>query len=974
MSLRIKLLGVLQIENETGEISEVMKSNKGCALLAYLLVTNASQPREMLADLLWNATSTAQSLQNLRALLTRLRKWVPELEVTRRQVRFPTETAVFIDYLQLLTGLDSGEQDEIASALPLYRGDLLDGFYLEDAPRFNEWLLLTREKLRQRVVGAFRQLCTEYQEQQDWVKGISLAQRWLALDELDEEALRHLLQLLAGSGQLDAALQQYELSQQRLWDELGVEPMDETQQLAAQISQLKDAHGGGFSWEEVVGTSTELPVSDELPEPGHLPSHSIVPYPRNPNFVGRYNILLETGKAFLPPKKGWDQRAVTFTGLGGLGKTQLVVEFCYRYGRFFPGGVFWLSFAEPENIDAQVAFLGSERGLNLFQDTGQLTLSEKVERVQKAWQQPIPRLLIFDNCENECYLEQWLPKTGGCRVLITSKRTHWPQKLNILSYPLPVLNPDESTQLLSQLTPTLQVQNAQAIADELGHLPLALHLAGRFLRRYHQITPAHYLQQLRDKGLLHHPSLQGRGIDSSPTGHELHVARTFALSLAQLNTQDKVDEMAQRLLQYAACFAPNEPIPHQLLIRIVLSGNENDLEAELLVHDGLSRLTALGFISSSDGQSFKMHRLVSAYTRDVFADLSIAQTAVSQAVCEMIDDESQRTASLYGFSIATTHLRHLTQAALPQGNVMAADLALRLGQHFHFQADYQGACDYLEQALAIYEQQTDTEDAIAKCRHHLGLTYFRAGDYWQGRSVVEGALAIYKETVGRDHPKTAMTFNNLGYIVTAQGDYETARCYLESALAFYEKEPEQYVAQIATSTNNLGITYLYAGELETAKSYLEESLKTREGTLSNNHPFTAVSYQNVGLLHLKLNAYAQAETFLKQALTIREASFGNIHPHVARSFNALAELQLALEHYESAKSCLEQAHAIQEAVFAPEHPEKALTFKLFGELYLALEAPEAARPYFERAHMILSDSVVPTHPDLLHVQNRLAQL
>ena len=134
MTLRIKLLGILQIENEAGEISKVMKSNKGCALLAYLLVTNASQPREMLADLLWAATSTAQSLQNLRALLARLRKWVPELEVTRKQVRFPVETAVSIDYNQLLTGLDSGE---VASVLPLYQGYLLYGFYLDEAPRFN---------------------------------------------------------------------------------------------------------------------------------------------------------------------------------------------------------------------------------------------------------------------------------------------------------------------------------------------------------------------------------------------------------------------------------------------------------------------------------------------------------------------------------------------------------------------------------------------------------------------------------------------------------------------------------------------------------------------------------------------------------------------------------------------------------------------------------------------------------------------
>ena len=66
MQLQIKLLGSLQINNEDGTPSQLMKWAKGCALLSYLVITGRPQNREILADLLWDASYTAQSLQNLR--------------------------------------------------------------------------------------------------------------------------------------------------------------------------------------------------------------------------------------------------------------------------------------------------------------------------------------------------------------------------------------------------------------------------------------------------------------------------------------------------------------------------------------------------------------------------------------------------------------------------------------------------------------------------------------------------------------------------------------------------------------------------------------------------------------------------------------------------------------------------------------------------------------------------------------------
>lgn len=93
-----------------------------------------------------------------------------------------------------------------------------------------------------------------------------------------------------------------------------------------------------------------LPTDDDapLPEPvAALPAPSRTPLSRNALFVGRDDDL----RALAIALKSGGTVAVT-TGIGGVGKTQLAVEFAHRYGRYFAGGVFWLSFADPANVEA----------------------------------------------------------------------------------------------------------------------------------------------------------------------------------------------------------------------------------------------------------------------------------------------------------------------------------------------------------------------------------------------------------------------------------------------------------------------------------------------------------------------------------------------------------------------------------------------------------------------------------------------
>ena len=199
-----------------------------------------------------------------------------------------------------------------------------------------------------------------------------------------------------------------------------------------------------------------LPL-DAIPLPAPLPPGSRMPLSSNRLFVGRADDLRTLATAL----KGNATVAIgqvditAATGLGGIGKTQLATEFVHRYGQYFLGGVFWLSFADASAIPGEVALCGDRDGLDLYPEAGSLPVEDQVRLVRAAWHSPLPRLLVFDNCEDEALLEQWRPAYGGCRVLLTSRRAQWDPTLVTHTVPLGVLQREESVALLRKHRPDL---------------------------------------------------------------------------------------------------------------------------------------------------------------------------------------------------------------------------------------------------------------------------------------------------------------------------------------------------------------------------------------------------------------------------------------------------------------------------------------------------------------------------------------
>ncbi|MEZ4675273.1 MAG: bacterial transcriptional activator domain-containing protein [Caldilineaceae bacterium] len=178
--------------------------------------------------------------QNLRDIIFNLRKLLGDyLIITRQTIALNQRKRCWVDVCRLseLLSPQSDQYDnlQLEEAIALYRGDLLEGFYIRGSELFEEWLTVEREQLRRLVTFAMHRLVAYFLESHAWEEGLRLTQRLLAMEPWDEAAHRQQMRLLLESGQRSAALTQYERCHQILADEFGVEPTPETQALFQSI-------------------------------------------------------------------------------------------------------------------------------------------------------------------------------------------------------------------------------------------------------------------------------------------------------------------------------------------------------------------------------------------------------------------------------------------------------------------------------------------------------------------------------------------------------------------------------------------------------------------------------------------------------------------------------------------------------------------------------------------------------------------
>lgn len=251
--LYIRLFGAPSITTNEGSEAD-LHSDKARALLAYLAVESSQMHRrEKLVGLLWPDYTESSARANLRRALSDLRMAIgdqqaypPYLHISWETLQFNIASQAAVDVLifnllvQLkLPGSQASEPnagipasiDRLEEAVALYRGSFLEGFSIPDCAAFEEWTLLTRERYHRQVVQALYHLANVYQERGEYERALPHAWRQVEMDPWQERGQRQLIQLLALSGQREAALGQYEVCRQLLHTELGATPSKQTYEL-----------------------------------------------------------------------------------------------------------------------------------------------------------------------------------------------------------------------------------------------------------------------------------------------------------------------------------------------------------------------------------------------------------------------------------------------------------------------------------------------------------------------------------------------------------------------------------------------------------------------------------------------------------------------------------------------------------------------------------------------------------------------
>ena len=715
--------------------------------------------------------------------------------------------------------------------------------------------------------------------------------------------------------------------------------------------------------------------TEALPTHAPLPPGPRMPISPNPLFVGRGEELHQIIAAI----RGCDTtvalgQVVASTGLGGMGKTQLAVELVHRYGCFFAGGVFWLSFASADEIPLQVAACAGSGAVGLEADVSSRPLDERVKLVLGAWQSAVPRLLVFDNCEEESLVETWRPTSGGCRVLVTSRRSHWSPTLGVTPLALDLLRRADSIELLRRYRPELPADDPRldAIANRLGDLPLALHLAGTYLLAYRtEVSLDDYMAELEQPALIRHASLLGEGLDDSPspTHHVQSLAQTFALCLSRLDRVHKVDRVAIALLARMAWLAPGEAVPRELLDRTL-----EEVEPRRR-RDGLRRLAAVGLVEEGEGW-LRMHRLLVHFVRQEGLDPT-ARPAVIRALVGCGWDAEQRHLTGSALAAAIPHLVDLAGAAVacPVDELVSAELATAAGRALRHSGDLRAARRWFERALTIREGVLGPDHPdTARSLNQLALLLVTQGELAAARPLSERALAILAKVLGLDHADTAVGLNALARLLHVAGELDAARPLFERALAIRERVLGPDHPHTADSLNDLAVLLRYQGELDVARALFERALAVRERVLGPDHVDTAFSLNDLAVLLRDQGELDVARPLFERALAIRERLLGPDHPSTAFSLNNLALLLLTQGELNIARPLFERALAVQERVLGPDHPLTAASLNgLACQLHAAGEQ-DAARPLFERALAIRGRALGPDHPDTATTRRDLASL
>lgn len=573
-------------------------------------------------------------------------------------------------------------------------------------------------------------------------------------------------------------------------------------------------------------------------------------------------------------------------------------------------------------------------------------------------------LFVYDNLEQPASLETLRPAPApGSAILLTS-RVDQPDFARVEMHLLERLQ--ALALLASEAGRRPQGPDEEEAADEIcAHmdgLPLALELAGGYLRRRPGRSFREYADLLARRGLATTVEGEPRFAARSATRHESSLSDALRIAGPLLDEHADLDTLLD-LLAWSGTASMGWP----LLLELVRPADPD------LLRDGADLAEALRVLRREDHASaptvprFRMHRLVQEVRRAEHpADARPA--AVAAMVHRGVAWFQSRRLDFQDLDAYEAELDHLDAWVALADRLGLGEARVRLRWLRAYPAWHRGryreSLQEIEAALAVY-RELGLQDPVleAHLRSDRGVVLDLLGRYREALGEDQEALRLRIDALGEEHADTATSYDNVGGSLGRLGRHAEALKHKHQALALRRQLLGEQHPDTARSYDNVGGTLGDLGRRWEALEHQKHALALRRELQGERHPDMATSHNNVGWTLGALERHWEALEHHQHALALRRELQGERHPDTARSFANLGSVLGQLGRHEEALEHKLRAHSLCRELLGERHPDTALSYASVGHALGELGHHAEALKHQQRALSLCRELLGERHPE-----------
>ncbi|MEU8365197.1 FxSxx-COOH system tetratricopeptide repeat protein [Nonomuraea sp. NPDC048882] len=689
---------------------------------------------------------------------------------------------------------------------------------------------------------------------------------------------------------------------------------------------------------------------------------------RNRHFTGRETLLnglrkslTETNTAAVVPLPQ------ALQGLGGVGKTQLAIEYAWAYRGYYDL-VWWVAADQPLLIPSALAGLTEDLKLP---SAGSMGIEEAADSVRDALQRgdPVDRwLLIFDNADDPEEIRPFIPQgSQDGHVLITSRNSRWSGVAETVS--VDVFSTNESVAFLrKRLRRDVPENEAVHLAHELGNLPLALEQAAAVQDTTGMSTDEYV-------GLL-----------AEQTGDLLQLGKsteyphtmTAAWQLSVHQVESRMPEAAE-VLRCLAFFGP-DPIPRFVFQRSRDSGAERMgtvLSNPLTRSQAFAELARFSLLRvEPDTGTVQVHRLVQALLRDSLTPEEQEEfrheVHLLLAAGAPPDPEDISTQEEYTFLLPHVRPSGLTRS----DDERVRESALNFVRHLYRVANWRSARSLAEEFRQSWVAASGEHDPfVLRLRRHLGTVLWQLSANKESLELNDATFDLMREVFGADHEETLRMALTYAANLRAQGRFEDAKEQDAASLAALEARYGVSDPTTLSAMNNLALDHALLSRYDTALelqklAYIEQSSVRRK-----------VNKWEVQLFWNNLARVVRLSGHHEQACDVGEEAYAYgvrelkiEHPLTLATARDLSIAKRRMGHLDDANELIQDVHTRLNKLYGPDSPETMAATVALSNTLRQLNRLEESMALAKDAHQRHLQTYGANHPFTYGCQLNLALL